>query len=47
MQGLTEGGERLIGIISHVTELQNRIGKQIIVRKDREKGSHTRILLGD
>ena len=47
MQGLTEGGERLIGIISHVTELQNRIGRQIIVRKDREKGSHTRILLGD
>ena len=47
MQGLTEGGERLIGIISHVTELQNRIGRQIIVRKDREKGSHTRVLLGD
>ena len=47
MQGLTEGGERLIGIISHVTELQNRIGRQIIVRKDREKGSHTRILVED
>ena len=47
MQGLTEGGERLIGIISHVTELQNRIGRQIIVRKEREKGSHTRIWVED
>ncbi len=47
MQGLTEGGERLIGIISHVTELQNRIGRQIIVRKEREKGSHTQIRVED
>lgn len=47
MQGLTEGGERLIGIISHVTELQNRIGRQIIVRKERERGSHTRIRVED
>lgn len=47
MQGLTEGGERLIGIISHVTELQHRIGRQILVHKERERGSHTRIRVED
>ena len=27
------GGNRLIGIISHVTELKERIGQQIVVRR--------------
>jgi exonuclease SbcC len=30
------GGSRLIGIISHVTELKQEIEDQLIVRKDRE-----------
>ena len=47
MQDLTEGGERLVGIISHVSELKSRIGKQIVVRKDRENGSCTGLVLGD
>ena len=46
MQDLTEGGERLVGIISHVGELKSRIEKQIIVTKDRENGSHTRLVTG-
>lgn len=32
-------GNRLVGIISHVTELKNRIERKIIVTKDRSKGS--------
>ena len=32
-------GDRLVGIISHVSELKEKIDRQIIVRKDREKGS--------
>lgn len=36
--GLTEGN-RLVGVISHVTELKQCIDKQIIVRKNRTKGS--------
>ena len=35
------GGSRLIGIISHVTELKQEIEDQLIVRKD-ETGSHVR-----
>ena len=35
------GGSRLIGIISHVTELKQEIEDQLIVRKD-EEGSHVR-----
>ena len=31
---------RLVGIISHVRELKERIGNQIIVKKDRTSGSH-------
>ena len=30
------GGERLIGIISHVTELKNQIDDQLLVEKDRQ-----------
>lgn len=32
-------GKRLVGIISHVTELKNRLDRQIVVRKNREGGS--------
>ena len=35
------GGSKLIGIISHVTELKQEIEDQLIVTKD-EKGSHVR-----
>ena len=38
LAGLTEGN-RLVGIISHVTELKERIDKQIIVRKEKSGGS--------
>lgn len=41
---LTEG-ERLVGIISHVGELKNRIDKQIVVTKDRSGGSRARIVV--
>lgn len=34
-------GQKLIGIISHVTELKQKIDDQLVVRKD-EKGSHVR-----
>ena len=33
------GGDKLIGIISHVTELKQEIDNQLLVRKD-DKGSH-------
>ena len=32
-------GNRMVGIISHVSELRDRIDQQIIVRKDRTGGS--------
>ncbi len=35
------GGDKLIGIISHVTELKQQIDDQLLVTKD-EKGSHAR-----
>lgn len=35
---LTEGN-RLVGVISHVTELKQRIDKQIVVKKNYAKGS--------
>ena len=38
LAGLTEGN-RLVGIISHVTELKQRIDKQIVVTKDMANGS--------
>ena len=34
-------GSKLIGIISHVTELKQQIDNQLIVKKD-EQGSHVR-----
>ena len=39
------GGSKLIGIISHVTELKQEIDDQLVVTKD-ESGSHTRWQLG-
>lgn len=41
---LTEG-KRLVGIISHVAELQNWIDKQIVVTKDPKEGSFVRIVV--
>ena len=43
LQDLTEGN-RLVGIISHVEELKNRIDKQIVVDKQKVGGSHARIV---
>ncbi len=36
-------GRRLVGVISHVGALKERIDKKIIVKKEREMGSHVRI----
>ena len=45
LAGLTDGN-RLVGIISHVDELKERIDKQIVVTKDRSGGgSHAKIVL--
>lgn len=41
---LTEGN-RLVGIISHIAELKNRIDRQITVIKDRSGGSRAEIVL--
>ncbi|MCI8549900.1 MAG: hypothetical protein HFI68_04795 [Lachnospiraceae bacterium] len=38
MAGLS-GGNRLVGIISHVSELKRRIDRQIVVRKEQMGGS--------
>lgn len=38
-------GKRLVGIISHVADLKNRIGKQIIVVKEKSGGSKASIEL--
>lgn len=42
--GLTEG-RRLVGIISHVTELKERIEHQIVIRKEPGSGSHAQIIV--
>ena len=44
LAGLTEGN-RLVGIISHVSELKEKIDRQILVTKAKTGGSHARILL--
>ena len=36
-------GNRLVGIISHVAELKERIDRQIVVTKDRDGGSRAQI----
>ena len=41
--GLTQGN-RLVGIISHVAELKERIDKQIVVTKDKTGGSKAQIV---
>ncbi len=38
-------GKRLVGIISHVAELKNRIDRQIVVTKDRAGGSRAAIVV--
>ena len=37
-------GNRLVGIISHVNELKDRIDKQIVVKKDKTGGSNITII---
>lgn len=37
-------GNRMVGIISHVSELRDRIDQQIIVRKDRAGGSSVELI---
>jgi len=44
LAGLTEGN-RLVGIISHVAELKERIDKQIVVTKEKAGGSKATIVL--
>lgn len=39
------GGERLVGIISHVSELKEMIGKQIIITKNKLGGSSAEIVI--
>ena len=36
---------RLVGIISHVGELKLKIDKQIIITKDKDGGSSTKIMI--
>lgn len=42
LAGLTEGN-RLVGIISHVADLKEKIDKQIIVTKEKSGGSHVKL----
>ena len=44
LAGLTEGN-RLVGIISHVAELKEKIDRQIVVTKDRTGGSKAEIIV--
>ena len=43
LAGLTEGN-RLVGIISHVAELREKIDKQIVVTKEKSGGSRAEIV---
>ena len=45
MQNLAQDGGRIVGIISHVSELQTRIDRQIQVRKEKTGGSTARICI--
>ena len=44
LTGLTEG-KRLVGIISHVAELKEKIDKQIVVTKEKSGGSQVEIVV--
>lgn len=44
LSDLTEGN-RLVGIISHVPELKEKIDKQIVVKKDKSEGSKVSIVV--
>ena len=44
LASLTEG-QRLVGIISHVAELKERIDKQIVVTKLKTGGSSAKIVM--
>lgn len=44
LYGLTEGN-RLVGIISHVSELKEKIDKQIVVTKEKSGGSRAKIVI--
>ena len=44
LAGLTEGN-RLVGIISHVAELKERIERQILVSKEKSGGSAAKIVV--
>lgn len=44
LSGLTEGN-RLVGVISHVRELKERIEKQIVVSKERSGGSKVELVI--
>lgn len=44
LSGLADGN-RLVGIISHVNELKNRIDRQIVVKKEGSKGSKATIVV--
>ena len=43
--GDLSAGNRLVGVISHVAELKERIERQIIVKKDRSGGSRVVIVI--
>ena len=43
--GDLSAGNRLVGVISHVAELKERIERQIIVKKDRSGGSRVEIVI--
>ena len=45
LSGLT-AGNKLVGIISHVSELGSKIDDQIIVTKHRDAGSTRQIIAG-
>ncbi|MCR5796391.1 MAG: SMC family ATPase [Eubacterium sp.] len=42
---ISEGNQRLVGIISHVADMKERIDKQIEIKKNREGGSDFRMVL--
>ena len=42
--GLTEG-DRMVGIISHVAELKEKIDRQIVVKKEKSGGSRVEIVV--